>query len=557
MASLQAYQSHGRRYYRIVESFRENGRPRIRVLAHLGRVEDILRVHQQERTAIAVSSVSAGAVTALYHVASELDVAGRIDRALKRGGRRLQQRDELTVGQTLVAGMIGRACAPGSKRAFAQWAQSTLLPELMSFSAAQLTSQHFWEQMNAVPMEVLADIEHELVREVIRIEQLEVEALAYDTTNFYTLIATTNRRAQLPQRGHNKPGRHDLRQLGLALVVDQTTQLPLAHALHAGARSDMRTFAEFLKPVRERLRQLRAQPQQLTLIFDAGASSKHNRNGLDPEQDRYVTAMRPSNHRALLAEAVDHLEEVMLANGAAVKAWRTRKLIAGKEREAVVLFSPQLYEGQLRGFHQGLDRCWKEVEQMGRQSSVPAAKQRLSKIFGHQYVRSVMRCEVSQDGQEDPALRLWCDLEEYRRLTTRYFGLWLLITDRSEWSTAQIISAYRGLFHVEAVFRNLKDPGMLATHPQFHWTDQKLQVHTFMCVTAYLLVRLLSWRARKAEVFRGSLRNLLSELSQIRLCRLLDHTGRAGRPRIRRQLEEMPETLRNLGQLLKAFPSIH
>ena len=110
---------------------------------------------------------------------------------------------------------------------------------------------------------------------------------------------------------------------------------------------------------------------------------------------------------------------------------------------------------------------------------------------------------------------------------------------------------------IRAVFRNLKDPGMLATHPQFHWTDQKLQVHTFMCVTAYLLVRLLSWRARKAEVFRGSLWNLLSELSQIRLCRLLDHTGRAGRPRIRRQLEEMPETLRNLGQLLKAFPSIH
>lgn len=53
MASLQAYQSHGRRYYRIVESFRENGRPRIRVVAHLGRVEDILRLHQQERMASA------------------------------------------------------------------------------------------------------------------------------------------------------------------------------------------------------------------------------------------------------------------------------------------------------------------------------------------------------------------------------------------------------------------------------------------------------------------------------------------------------------------------
>jgi len=240
-----------------------------------------------------------------------------------------------------------------------------------------------------------------------------------------------------------------------------------------------------------------------------------------------------------------------------VQAWRTRRLIAGKEQEAVVLFSPQLYEGQVRGLQQGLDRCWKEVEQMGRPTSVPAAKQRLGKICGRQYVRSVMRYEVMQDAQTHTAVRLWCDWDEYRRLTTRYFGLRLLITDRSEGSTAQLLSAYRGLFNVEAVFRNLKDPGMLATHPQFHWTDQKLHVHTFMCVMAYLLVRLLSWRACKANAFSGSLRNLLSELSQLRLSRLLDQTGRAGRPRVRRQLEEMPESLRNLGQLLKAFPSLH
>jgi transposase len=553
MASLQAYQSHGRRYYRIVESFREKGRPRIRVIAHLGRVEDILRVHQQERTAIMVSSVSAGAVTALYHLANELDVAARIDRALH--GHRTQKRDGLSVGQTLVAGMIGRACAPRSKRAFAHWAESTVLPELMGFSAAQLTSQHFWEQMHAVPIERLADIEQELVREVVRIEQLEVQALAYDTSNFYTHIATTNLRTKLAQRGHNKQGRHDLRQLGLALVVDQATQLPLAHALYEGARSDMRSFAEFLKPVRERLRQLSVHPQQLTMVFDAGASSKQNLDSLDPEQDRYVTTMRPSNYRPLLAEAVDHLAEVTLASGAVVQAWRTRQLIAGKEREAVVVFSPQLYEGQVRGLHQGLDRCWREVEQMGRQSTVQAAKQRLAKICARQYVRSVMRYEVDQAKQGPAAVCLWCDWEEYRRLTTGYFGLRLLITDRTEWTTAQILGAYRGLFNVEAAFRNLKDPAMLATHPQFHWTDQKLHVHAFMCVTAYLLVRLLSWRARKANAFHGSLRNLLSELSQIRLCRLLDHTGRAGRPRVRRQLEEMAEILRDLGQLLKAFPS--
>jgi len=558
MASLQAYQSHGRRYYRIVESFRQNGRPRIRVIAHLGRVEDVLRLHQQERSEIRLRSVSAGAVTALYHLAGELDVVGRIDRTLEQTVGRVQKRDGLTVGQTLLAGIIGRACAPRSKRAFARWAQSTLLPELMDFSAPALTSQHFWEQMHAVPVPALATIEQQLVGEVIRIEQLQVQALAYDTTNFYTHIASTNWKPRLPQRGHNKQGRHDLRQLGLALVVDQATQLPLVHVLYEGARSDMPTFAALLKPIRERLRQLMPQPEQLTLVFDAGASSKENLERLEPGQDRFVTAVRPSYHRALLAESVDHLSEVALPSGVVVRAWRTRRMIAGKERDTVVVFSPQLYDGQLRGLHQYLARCQRDLEEMSLEprTTVEATKRKLAKVCGRQYLRSVMCYEVTKDAQGTTHVRVWCDLDEYRRLTTCYFGLRILITDRCEWSTAQVIAAYRGLSHVEAAFRDLKDPGMLATRPQFHWTDQKLHVHTFMCVTGYLLGRLLWWRARREAGFSGSQRTLLSELSQIRACRIVDHTGRAGRPRVRRQLEEMPEALQGLGQSLRALPPL-
>src|ERR1039457_6069580 len=246
MASLQAYQSHGIQYYRIVESFRKNGKPSIRVLAHLGResrvcrfcgtirvlahlgrVDEILRFHQQHiDVPVKVSSVSAGAVTALHQLVREFDLAGRIDRAVAPDGE-VQVRDALTVGQSLVAAMIARACAPRSKRAFADWAKTTYLPELMNFSASHLTSQHFWDQMNAVPVDQLAVIEQVLVREMVCVEQLQLKALAYDTTNFYAHIASTTLRPELPQRGHNKQGRYDLRQMGLALVVDQDTQLPL------------------------------------------------------------------------------------------------------------------------------------------------------------------------------------------------------------------------------------------------------------------------------------------------------------------------------------------
>ena len=82
MASLQAYQSHGRRYYRLVESFRKLGKPHLRVLAHLGRADDILRLVQGQSADLKISSLTAGSVTALFHLAQELDLAGTINRAL-------------------------------------------------------------------------------------------------------------------------------------------------------------------------------------------------------------------------------------------------------------------------------------------------------------------------------------------------------------------------------------------------------------------------------------------------------------------------------------------
>lgn len=554
MASLQRYQSHGIPYYRVVESFRKNGKPALRVLAHLGRVEDILRLHQERQdVALKISSVSAGAVTALHRLAVELDVAGRINRAIAPQGK-VQVRDQLTVGESLVAAMIARACAPRSKRAFADWAKTTYLPELMQFTAPDLTSQHFWDQMEAVPAEKLAAIEHDIVREMVRIEQLELKMLAYDTTNFYTHIASTNLRPKLPQRGHNKQGRHDLRQLGLALVVDQDTQLPLSHALYEGACSDMRAFAEFLQPLRQRLRELSGRAEQFTIVFDAGASSKKNLE----TTEHYVTALRPSHHRGLLEEAARELAAVELSSGATVRAWRSTRVIAGAEREVVVVFSPQLYEGQLRGLDQAMQRCGRQLDEMRAHPSpsVEAAKRKLSKIRGRQYLRTLLSYQVDRDEQGAVRFRVWSNYEEFQRLATRYFGLRVLITDHREWSTAQIIEAYRGQSKAESAFRDLKDPRMLSTRPQFHWTDQKLRVHTFLCVTAYLLVTLLHRRARLKTAYEGGSRTLLAELAEVRCCRLIDMTGRKGRPRAHLQIEEIGEDQKLLATVLGALPTI-
>ena len=108
---------------------------------------------------------------------------------------------------------------------------------------------------------------------------------------------------------------------------------------------------------------------------------------------------------------------------------------------------------------------------------------------------------------------------------------------------------------MESAFRDLKDPRMLSTRPQFHWTDQKLHVHAFVCVMAYLLVTLLHRRARQKAAYDGSPRRLLAELAEVRCSRLVDMTGRKGRPRVRLQIEEMEAGRKTLAEATGAMPA--
>ena len=62
--------------------------------------------------------------------------------------------------------------------------------------------------------------------------------LAYDTTNFATYIASTNTRTRLAQRGHNKQGRHNLRQVGLTYLLDGERGLSLCHHVYPGNVAD-------------------------------------------------------------------------------------------------------------------------------------------------------------------------------------------------------------------------------------------------------------------------------------------------------------------------------
>lgn len=61
-----------------------------------------------------------------------------------------------------------------------------------------------------------------------------------------------------------------------------------------------------------------------------------------------------------------------------------------------------------------------------------AVRRKLKRICAGEYFRKVVRYEVQSNQQATTQVRSWSDPEKYRRLTQHYFGLRVLITDRSE-----------------------------------------------------------------------------------------------------------------------------
>lgn len=556
MASLQRYSSHGHTYWRIVESFRRpDGKPTVRVLLHLGKADDLLARLRQQRAALRLRSVACGAVDAAFALARELGCAEAVNGAVQAAGGYPRTRDRLSVGESLVAAAVARLVHPSSKRAIAGWAAQTSLPARLGVKAEVLTSQHFWDQMDSVPVNAVAAMEQRMVQAVVAAEGLPVNVVAYDTTNFFTHLETTNQRSQLAQRGHSKQRRHDLRQLGLALMVSEEGQIPLGHVLYEGSRVDVRSFQALLEPLRARLRALSRQPQQLTLVFDQGAESAANLQQARELELGYVTALKPSHHRDWLAEDARRLEPVELSSGQIVKAFRCRRMVHGVEQTVVTVFSPTLFEGQRRGLEQHLGLALRQIAGISThpREGLEGARRQLTRILRRQYVRQVLRCQISERGRE-VMIRPWVDEAARRQLEQEYFGLRLLATTREEWSTAQIIEAYRGQSRVERAFRDLKDPWVCAFRPQYHWTDQKLIVHALIAVLSLLLGRLLLRRAQQRVGYRGTLRSLIQQLSRIRTATLIEPQPGKGRPQVHQRLEECDPATARLGKALGVLP---
>jgi len=167
----------------------------------------------------------------------------------------------------------------------------------------------------------------------------------------------------------------------------------------------------------------------------------------------------------------------------------------------------------------------------------------------------VLQIEYDPKRHGADRLHYWIDEAARSQLEREVFGKRILITDRGDWSDEQILLTYRGQSEVEETFRQLKDDEHLAVRPEYHWTDHKIHLHTFCCLLALLLGRVIELEARQFH-YRHGLSSLLELLGTIRLAMVLRPAGKkGGRPRCEWMLEQSePEARRLFEHLVPPQP---
>lgn len=507
-------------YYYAVESKRVDGKPRIVWQKYLGTLDDIVRKCSSPSSNVSeVDISSAGGVAAMLRIVQKLSLIEIIDKEVPK-------RDQgASVGQYIVLAALNRILDPCSKLQMSDWYQKTVLSRLWKHSSETFTSQMFWNHMDLVTEKNIEKIQEAVAEILIKNFQINPYGLLYDTTNFYTYIATGNKRNSIAQRGKNKAKRNDLRQVGLALLVSKDFQIPLFHKVYQGNQPDRGLFVEVANELVEWQDKQFGRKDESTLVFDKGNISEDAMDRLIIGGKHYVCAVPKTTDMELYSTSTEKLKNVSGLPG--TRAYSTIIEIWNKKHKAVVSYSESFFASEMADLMDKLRKCEEKLHdfdlwlkrgpqrpQDERHYKKGNIQKKVQTILSSPRVGKIVDVRIKQ---KDGKWRLEYEINQNKleSMMRTELGRTVLLSTRLEWDEGEIISNYRSQQGIENVFRHMKNKEYLHWQPEFHWTDSKIKVHGLYCVLAMLLAS-LAYREVVQKGLDLSLIEMLDELNDIK-----------------------------------------
>ena len=528
MERLEAKSIKGHTYYYYSQWGRVDGKPRRLWQKYLGKLDDIVAaVRGGGKKPVCADLFEWGLAEALGRECDRAAVVAivnqQVDARRQRG---------LGTGDYLAIAALNRAIRPHSKRSLWSWfSQTSLRRRFPHATSNRLTSQRFWDHMDRIGEADVIAIWRTILERLLRREHLDLSSICYDGTNYYTFIDTFNARCELAQRGKNKQGRDNLRQVSYALFCCAESQVPLYFDVYEGNRNDAKEFPKVLTAFQQFLHGLgQAKPPTTTIIFDKGNNSADNFALLDQWSVFFVGSVKLDEHKELLQIPNDDARFVACSRRMpTTKAFRVVKQVYGRERTLVVTYNQNLFDTQWRTLQKDIAKACKKLTSLqqrleqrsigavtgGRAPTVTSIKNQSEAALNRQHLKKLITLNVSEGSTGVPRLQYALDAAALQTLQNTYLGKTLLISNRGEWTDEHIIAAYRSQYVIEDVFKESKDRRTGSWWPMHHWTDSKIRVHGLYCTIAHLLRALLLRRVRQAGL-KISMKQLLAALAGIR-----------------------------------------
>jgi hypothetical protein len=499
----------GYSYLYLVETVREHGRARQRIIKNLGRKEAVTASGALERLAGSVARYAERAV-----VLSQIEAGNPDGLACKRIGApllfgRLWEETgcraviedllcgrgfEFAVERAVFATVLHRIMVSGSDRACEKWMTDYDIPGVDGLSLHHLYRAMAWlgEELPAHEQGGATPFSPRTVKDLIEEELFarrrdlfsELSVVFFDTTS---LSFTGAGGTSLGKRGYSKDHRPDLMQMIVGVVIDAQGR-PVCSEMWPGNTADV----SVLVPVIDRLRS-RFAIGRVCVVADRGMISAETMAALEERGLEYVLGAR---------ERTDKVVRTVVLQDETPFTPLCIERAGGEET--------QLFVKEVRAKRRRYIVCRNEAEAQkdaaDRRAIVAALAEQLKRgekaLIGNSGYRRYLRT-TGKDAFEIDIGKL---AEE-----ARYDGIFVLRTN-ARITPLQAVLRYRDLIRVEQLFRTAK--ALMRTRPIYHSSDAAIRGHVFCSFLALVLRKELDERCRAAGL-RPEWSDVLRDLDRL------------------------------------------
>ncbi len=559
MAHFHIKKKKGRPYLYVREIKRVDGKPKVVSQVYIGSPAKVAALARGEASGeVKLKVQEFGALWLADQVDRGIGLSDIVDRVVPRADRETGP----SVGEYFLYCVMNRMVDPVSKTKLPGWYERTAVQQIRPVDTKELTSMRYWEKWERVGEADLERIAQEFFSRVWDSESPKPDCLLFDTTNYYTFMASGTP-SELARRGKNKDGRHNLRQVGLGLLVARDSRLPLYYRAYAGNLHDSRLFASVMDEMFAVVCGLSATKERLTVVIDKGMNSPGNYAWID-EHSRmhFVTTYSTYFAEELAATPMELFEPADTEKNRKLSeaghpeerilAYRTTGEYWGKDRAVVVTYNPATARKQAYTLDSKLAELRAELLDMRAKVKEAAPHWRDAEAVKERYLRHCERLHVSSDlfdlefDSSGPSLSMSFRKNAYALQKKRArFGKNIIITDNTDWTTPEIVAASLDRWQVEDAFRQSKDEDLVGAQPFRHWTDSKIRCHLFTCVVAMTYLRMIELRLASAGIKRTA-SDVMDDMHHLHS--VLSLAGRARKP-----LRRLETPTKTQSEVLKAF----